>query len=111
MNAGRSTDRGAAAALQRALEISEELTATAASGEAAAAAALDAERRRLLESARKGLPDFGDHERQLLAQIAALNDRSIGLMEHRLRAKARDLDMAAVGAKAVRAYSATRRVG
>jgi hypothetical protein len=34
-----------------------------------------------------------------------LNDRAIGLMEHQLRGKSRALDMAAVGRRAVAAYS------
>jgi len=45
----------------------------------------------------------------LLREISQLNDRSIGSMEHRLRSKGRAMDMAAVGRRAVAAYSNTRQ--
>lgn len=96
------------AALERALQISREIMQVAAGGDAVRVAGLDAERRRLLESVRIGLNSIDDEGRRLLGEIANLNDRSIGTMEHRLRATARDLDMAAVGQRAMRAYSATR---
>ena len=50
-----------------------------------------------------------DESPALLQQIAQLNDRSIGLLEHQRRAKGRDLDMAAVGRRAVAAYSGSRQ--
>ena len=40
----------------------------------------------------------------MLRAIADLNARSIGRMEHRFRAKCRDMDMLAAGRRAVRAY-------
>jgi len=50
----------------------------------------------------------GAAERALLQQISQINDRTIGMLEHQRRAKGRDMDMAAVGRKAVAAYSSTR---
>ena len=47
--------------------------------------------------------------RDLLQQIAELNDRTIGLVEHHRRGKGREMDMAAVGRRAVAAYSTIRR--
>ena len=41
-------------------------------------------------------------------QIDATNERAIGLLEHQRRSKGRDLDMAAVGRRAVAAYSGIR---
>ena len=49
-----------------------------------------------------------DESPALLQQIAQLNDRAIGLLEHQRRGKGRDLDMAAVGRRAVAAYSSIR---
>jgi hypothetical protein len=48
-------------------------------------------------------------ELALLREISQLNDRAIGSMEHRLRSKGRAMDMAAVGRRAVAAYSNTRQ--
>ncbi len=98
----------AAAALERALEISRALETLADRGDVKAAARLDAERRHLLESARDALETLDEEHRRVLREIAALNDRSLGLLEHRLRAKCRDLDMLSVGRRAVRAYGRTR---
>jgi len=44
----------------------------------------------------------------MLREIAQLNDRALGLLEHRKRAMGRDMDMLAVGRRAVRAYATTR---
>jgi hypothetical protein len=97
------------AALQRALEISRELAAVADGGDVLLAVSLDAERLQLLKSFRLGRkqPDAGDLA--MLREISQLNNRSIGFMEHRLRSKGRDMDMAAVGRRAVAAYSNTRQ--
>ena len=95
------------AALQRALEISRELAALADSGDVRLTQGLDAERRQLLKSARSA-SRLDDADRQLLREIVELNDKAIGYLEHRRRLTARDLDMVAVGRRAVRAYSATR---
>jgi hypothetical protein len=97
----------AVAALQRALEISRELAAVADGGELRSAVSLDAERLQLLKSIRAALQPLDETDRSLLREIAALNDRSLGLLEHRRRAKGRDMDMLAVGRRALRAYSST----
>jgi hypothetical protein len=97
----------AVAALQRALEISRELAAVADGGELRLAVSLDAERLQLLKSIRAALQPLDEKDRSLLREIAALNDQSLGLLEHRRRAKGRDMDMLAVGRRALRAYSST----
>jgi hypothetical protein len=98
----------ASAALRRALEISRELTAVADRGDVRLTVSLDAERLQLLKCARAGLQPMDANERAVLREIAELNDRAIGLMEHQRRIKGRAMDMAAVGRRAVAAYSTTR---
>ncbi len=98
----------AVAALQRALEMSRELFEVADSGDVARVAVLDAERRGLLKSARAALQPMDEKDRSVLDAIAELNARSLGRMEHRFRAKCRDMDMLAAGRRAVRAYGNTR---
>jgi hypothetical protein len=95
----------AVAALQRALDLSQEIVALADSGEVGEIARLDAERLRLLKSLRHDLPTMSPADRSLLRAIADLNARSIGRMEHRFRAKCRDMDMLAAGRRALRAYA------
>ena len=97
----------AASALQRALEISQELVGVADRGELELTVSLDAERLRLIKSARAALQPVDENNRTVLREIAALNDRALGHLEHRRRAKGRDMDMLAVGRRAVRAYSNT----
>ena len=97
-----------AAALQRALALSQQLLIAADSGDVATVAELDAERRRLLVSVRHEVQHLDADQRLVLREIAALNDQALGRMEHRLRAKARDLDMACSGRRALHAYAATR---
>ena len=98
----------AASALQRALEISHELVGVADRGELELTVSLDAERLRLIKSARAALQPVDENNRAVLREIAALNDRALGHLEHRRRATGRDMDMLAVGRRAVRAYSNTR---
>jgi hypothetical protein len=100
--------QAAVAALERALEISRELAAVADRGEVRQAASLDAERLQLLKSVRDALLPMDERSRAVLREIAELNDRSIGRLEHRFRAKCRDMDMLAVGRRALRAYSTNR---
>jgi hypothetical protein len=95
----------ATAALERALALSRDLADAADSGDAAVTQRLDAERRMLLESARADRIDFGDADRAMLREIAVLNSRALGALQHRQRAMARDLDMLSVGRRAVRAYA------
>jgi hypothetical protein len=98
----------ASAALQRALELSRELAAVADGGDVRLTVSLDAERLQLLKCAGAGLQPMDANERAVLREIAELNDRAIGLIEHRRRIKGRAMDMAAVGRRAVAAYSTTR---
>jgi hypothetical protein len=98
----------AMAVLQRALELSEQMAAVADGGDVGLAVSLDAERLQLLKSARAALQPMDEQSRSVLSEIAVLNDRALGLLEHRRRAKGRDMDMAAVGRRAVAAYANVR---
>lgn len=98
----------AVAALNRALELSHELVAVADSGAVDDVLRLDAERLVLLKSARHALEPMSQEHRSVLRTIADLNARSIGRMEHRFRARCRDMDMLAAGRRARLAYANTR---
>jgi hypothetical protein len=98
----------ASAALERALEISRELAADADRGEAHLTASLDAERRQLLQFVRGALQPLDASAMEVLREIARLNARAIGHLEHRKRSLEREMDLVAVGRRAVRAYSSTR---
>jgi Cdc6-like AAA superfamily ATPase len=98
----------AVAALRRALELSHELIAAVDTGEVGEVVRLDAERLVLLKSARHTLEPLSEEHRSVLCAIADLNARSVGRMEHRFRAKCRDMDMLAAGRRALRAYATTR---
>jgi hypothetical protein len=95
-------------ALHQALDVSRRLAAAAESGDSAAAMQMNAERMRLLKEARRALQPVDATDREILAEIADLNQRAIGALQHGLRRTARQLDMLSVGRRAVRAYSATR---
>jgi hypothetical protein len=103
--------REACAILERALELSRDLLAAAERGDSQAAASIDAERLQLLKSAHRSGTALDAHERHLLQEIALSNDQSIGHLEHHRRIKGRQLDVAAVGRRAVNAYATTRQVG
>jgi hypothetical protein len=92
-------------ALQRALELSQQLMTVAESGDVGEVLRLDAERLRLLKSVRHVLQPLSPADRSMLRAIADLNARSLGRMEHRFRAKCRDMDMLTAGRRAVRAYA------
>ncbi len=98
----------AVAALNRALELSHELIAVADGGAIEDVLRLDAERLGLLKSARHALEPLSQEHHSVLRTIADLNARSIGRMQHRFRAKCRDMDMLAAGRRALRAYANTR---
>jgi hypothetical protein len=98
------TSAEASSALQRALDLSQEIVGAADSGDAGEIVRLDAERLRLLKSLRHTLPTMSPADRSMLRAIADLNARSIGRMEHCFRAKCRDMDMLAAGRRALRAY-------
>ena len=94
-------------ALARALALSQDMLAAAETGEFA----ILIERRstpsewQLLKSFRRKARSRCSAIRSMLQQISQLNDRAIGLLEHQRRSKGRDLDMAAVGRRAVAAYA------
>lgn len=95
-------------ALALALELSNELLAVVEAGDVGAVAALDAERRRLLDSLRPIYGHMDPSERLVLQEISELNDRALGFLEHRRRRTERLMDTAAAGRRALTAYSATR---
>ena len=103
MNSG-NPDPGVA----RALALSEEILSATESGNLHSLEALDRERMELLKSFRKATRQVAAADQALLQQIAQLNDRAIGFLEHRRRIKAREIDTAALGRRATVAYSATR---
>lgn len=94
------------AILRLASQLTRELAKIADHGEADRIPALDAERRALLESLRSTRVPLDEEGRRLWQEIAAQNDRVIGVLEHRRRALERDLDVAVTGARALRAYAA-----
>jgi hypothetical protein len=99
----------AAQLLDRALTLSQELLAAADQGDLQTLERLDAERLRLLESLRLERDHLSGGDWAVIRQISELNDRAIGFVEHHRRSKERALDTAAVGRRAVAAYSTTRQ--
>jgi hypothetical protein len=95
--------------LDRALTLSQELLAAADQGDLQTLERLDAERLRLLESLRLERDHLSGGDWAVIRQISELNDRAIGFVEHHRRSKERALDTAAVGRRAVAAYSTTRQ--
>jgi hypothetical protein len=95
-------------ALVRALAVSNEMFTAAEKADFQSVALLDAERLQLLKSFRFDAKRIEAGDRAMLRQIALLNDRTIGLLEHQRRSKGREMDMAAVGRRAVVAYSSIR---
>jgi hypothetical protein len=96
------------AALQRALQISHELSAAAHDGDVRTTLRLDAERLVLLKSARAASQPMDEKDRWVLREIAELNQRAIGSMQHHRRSKERAMDTVATGRRAVAAYADTR---
>jgi hypothetical protein len=94
--------------LARALALSQEMLAAAERANLQSLTLLDAERLELLKSFRLESKHVDAADRALLQQISQTNDRTIGLLEHHRRSKGRDMDMAAVGRRAVAAYSSIR---
>jgi hypothetical protein len=94
--------------LVRALALSHEMLAAAEQANLQSLALLDAERLELLKSFRLESKHVGAADRALLQQISQINDRAIGMLDHQRRSKGRDMDMAAVGRRAVAAYSSNR---
>lgn len=94
--------------LARALTLSHDMLSAAEKGDLPSLASLDRERMELLKLFRNGTKQVSAADQALLAQINSTNERAIGLLEHQRRSKGRDLDMAAVGRRAVAAYSDNR---
>jgi hypothetical protein len=94
--------------LARALALSQEMLVAAEQANLQTLESLDAERLELLKSFRLEVKQVNTADRALLEQISQMNDRAIGLLEHQRRSKGRDMDMAAVGRRAVAAYSGIR---
>jgi hypothetical protein len=94
--------------LLRALVLSQEMFAAAEQADLRSLELLDAERLELLKSFWRETKRADAADRALLEQISQMNDRTIGLLEHQRRSKGRDIDMAAVGRRAVAAYSNIR---
>jgi hypothetical protein len=94
--------------LTRALALSHEMLNAAEKGDLKSLTALDLERMELLKSFRNSTKQVSAADQAVLSQISATNERAIGLMEHQRRSKGRDLDMVAVGRRAVAAYADNR---
>ena len=94
--------------LLRALALSQEMFSAAEQANLRSLELLDAERLELLKSFWRETKRADAADRALLEQISQINDRTIGLLEHQRRSKGRDIDMAAVGRRAVTAYSNIR---
>jgi hypothetical protein len=94
--------------LTRALALSNDMLSAADKGDLESLASLDLERMELLQFFRNSTKQVAAVDQALLEQIAEVNARTIGLLEHQRRGKGRDLDMAAVGRRAVAAYYGTR---
>jgi hypothetical protein len=94
--------------LARALAVSQDMLDAAGKGDLQSLASLDRERMELLKLFRSNTKQVSAADQELLSQINATNERAIGLLEHQRRSKGRDLDMAAVGRRAVAAYSDNR---
>jgi hypothetical protein len=94
--------------LARALALSQEMLVAAEQANLQTLELLDAERLELLKSFRLDTKHVSAPDRALLQQISQMNDRTIGLLEHQRRSLGRDMDMAAVGRRAVAAYSSVR---
>jgi hypothetical protein len=94
--------------LARAVAISHEMLEAAQKGDLQSLSLLDRERMDLLKFFRSGTSQPSAADRALLQQVAQLNESAIGLLEHHRRSRGRDLDMAAVGRRAVAAYSSHR---
>ena len=98
----------ASAALERALELSRAVLAAADRGEGETVLSIDVERLQLLKSARSSATAFDARQRMLIKEIAILNAKSIGALEHQRRLKCREIEQAAVGRRAVKAYASAR---
>jgi hypothetical protein len=102
------TDAAANPTLLRALAVSGQMFDAAEQRDFPSVSSLDAERLQLLKLFKAETKPVDAGSRALLQQITQLNDKTIGLLEHQRRSKGREMDMAAVGRRAVAAYSNMR---
>ena len=91
--------------VEQALELAGEVLRAADGGSPELTMQLDAQLRGLLTSIRTGGRPMNPAENAMLAEIRRLNDQTVGLMEHRLRRVAREMDTVSVGRRAVAAYA------
>ena len=94
--------------MERALELSRAVLAAADRGEGETALSIDAERLQLLKSVRRSATAFDASQRMLIKEIAVLKAKSIGALEHQRLLKGREIEQAAVGRRAVKAYANIR---
>ena len=99
---------GAHPDLAAAVALSREVVEAADQGDMQLLADLDARRLQLLRSFRLLTRQTSPADRVVLQEIAMLNDRALGLMDHRRRIQGRAMDLAAVGRRAVNAYASNR---
>ena len=100
--------QGQDAGLVHALRLTQQIKEAAERADVAAVTALDGQRAKLIHSFRRAMRSVNEADRALLRQITELNDRAIGMLEHHQRSKGRELDLAAVGRRAVAAYAQAR---
>jgi hypothetical protein len=95
-----------AAEFARLLELTLAIRIELGRGEWGAAADLELKRRKVIESVFDETPSAAELPvlTATLREVVRINDELIGLAEHRRRALVRDLDIAALGRSAVRAY-------
>lgn len=107
MNA-TATQAPPASDLELALAVSGRLRECVEAADWQAAAALEAERRGLLERYFSAPPPAAELGRAvaLLRQLIRLNDELVGMAEHVQRGLAREADTVATGRRATRAYAA-----
>jgi hypothetical protein len=98
-------DGAANPALLRALAVSSQMFDAAERRDFPSVGSLDAERLQLLKLFKAETSHVDAGSQVLLQQITQLNDRTIGLLEHQRRSKGREMDMAAVGRRAIAAYA------
>jgi molybdenum-dependent DNA-binding transcriptional regulator ModE len=99
---------GAHPDLAAAVALSRDVVEAADQGRMDLLAQLDARRLELLKSFRLVARQIAPADRTLLQEIAALNQRALGLVEHHRRIKGRAMDLVAIGRRAVSAYASNR---
>jgi hypothetical protein len=93
--------------LEVALRLSHDILGAAEAGDMFVLGQLDGQRRELIESFRRRVRSVRPVDQQAINEIAGLVDRSIGTIEHLRRVKAREVELVAVGRRAVNAYAST----